>query len=303
MKLMCAPMQGFTEAPFRHFHAGVYGAADCYFSPFLRVDHGAVRGRDLRDVTSPLNANHRLVAQVIFRDADEFSMLVRGHGAVDMNLGCPFPLQTRRGRGAAMVARRDVLEEVADLMAGMPDVTFSVKMRLGMTDPTEWRETVDVLNRMALTHVTVHPRVASQQYSGGLHLDAFESLAGELRHPVVFNGDLDSVVAIGEIAARYPWLHGVMAGRGLLARPSLFAEWRSGREWSRDERLQGICRLHEGVYGHYRSCLCGDSQILSKIKPFWDYLGGEIDRKVMKSIRKAGSVAGYETAVAALQWG
>ena len=41
-------MQGFTEAPFRHFHAGVYGAADCYFSPFLRVDHGAVRGRDLR---------------------------------------------------------------------------------------------------------------------------------------------------------------------------------------------------------------------------------------------------------------
>jgi tRNA-dihydrouridine synthase len=51
MKLMCAPMQGFTEAPFRHFHAGVYGAADCYFSPFLRVDHGAVRGRDLRDVS------------------------------------------------------------------------------------------------------------------------------------------------------------------------------------------------------------------------------------------------------------
>ena len=90
MKLMCAPMQGFTEAPFRHFHAGVYGAADCYFSPFLRVDHGAVRGPGSARCHIAAHANHRLVAQVIFRDADEFSMLVRGHGAVDMNLDARF---------------------------------------------------------------------------------------------------------------------------------------------------------------------------------------------------------------------
>ena len=50
--IYAAPLQGFTEAPFRHFHAAIYGCqgqADAYFSPFLRIDHGEVRPRDIRE--------------------------------------------------------------------------------------------------------------------------------------------------------------------------------------------------------------------------------------------------------------
>ena len=62
-RLMAAPLQGYTEAPFRHFHAEIYGGGKSltYFSPFLRIEKGSVRPRDLRDITSPLNANHRLI--------------------------------------------------------------------------------------------------------------------------------------------------------------------------------------------------------------------------------------------------
>ena len=96
-RLMAAPLQGYTEAPFRHFHAEIYGGGESltYFSPFLRIEKGSVRPRDLRDITSPLNANHRLIPQIIFRDATEFRTLTSavrsaGHSHLDLNLGCPF---------------------------------------------------------------------------------------------------------------------------------------------------------------------------------------------------------------------
>lgn len=298
-------MQGQTDAPFRHFHAGVYGAADGYFTPFLRIEHGEVRRRDLRDISSPLNANHRLVPQVIARDRQEFERLAdaaieAGHREIDLNLGCPFPLQTRRGRGAALIANRAALADIAKAMTARPDIKFSVKMRPGLSSPEEWRQTIDIINAMPLCRLTIHPRLATQQYGGELLMDEFAAMAAASSHPVVYNGDISIPADIDRIASAYPTIEGIMAGRGLLARPSLFAEWQSGREWDADERLAHILRLHAGVYRHYADTLCGDTQILSKIKPFWEYLEWEIGHKPAKAIRKAGSLAKYEAAVASI---
>lgn len=70
-------MQGYTDAPFRHYHSEIYGGGDTlYCSPFLRVEHGDIRRRDLRDITSPFNEGMRLLPQVIFRDVEEFTRLV-----------------------------------------------------------------------------------------------------------------------------------------------------------------------------------------------------------------------------------
>ena len=49
---------------------------------------------------------------------------------------------------------------------------------------------------------------------------------------------------------------------------------------------------------HYRETLCGDHQILSKIKPFWEYAEAEIGRKPWKMISKASNMAKYQSAVA-----
>lgn len=305
LNIYVAPMQGLTDAPFRHFHADVYGAADGYFTPFLRIDHGEVRRRDLRDISSPLNANHRLVPQVIARDRQEFERLVdavaeAGHREADLNLGCPFPLQTRRGRGAALIANRAALADIADAMTARPDIKFSVKMRPGLSSPDEWKQTIDIINTMPLSRLTIHPRIATQQYGGPLLMEVFAAMTAASSHPVVYNGDIATPADIDRIASAYPTIEGIMAGRGLLARPSLFAEWQSEREWDADERLEHILRLHAGVYRHYAGTLCGDTQILSKIKPFWEYLEGEIGHKPAKAIRKAGSLAKYEAAVASI---
>ena len=114
-KLMAAPLQGLTEAPWRSVHFRLFGEEQGdveYFTPFIRVEKGEVRKRDMRDYTSDLNAGMRLTPQIIFRDAEEWRMLVdalaeAGATRIDMNMGCPFSPHVRKGRGAGMVAHPD----------------------------------------------------------------------------------------------------------------------------------------------------------------------------------------------------
>lgn len=295
-------MQGFTQAPWRHWHAALYEPADVYFAPFMRLEHGDVRQRDLRDVTSPLNDNHNLVPQVIFRDVDELKHLVgvlrnAGFSRVDLNLGCPFPPQVNKGRGAALVGRPDMLEAVADLVNSDPSMAYSVKMRPGVKDADEWRGALPALNRMRLVHVAVHPRIARNQYSGSVDMDCFAEMADAIHHPIIYNGDIVAATGIDGVLQRFPGLEGVMVGRGLLSRPSMIEEWRSGVEWDLTKCRERILQLHSRICEYYTDTLCGDAQILSKIKPFWEYLGGLFDRKLLKHTLKSTSLASYVSAV------
>ena len=76
MKLFMAPLQGYTDAPYRLFHTEVFGGADGCFSPFLRWEKGEPARRTMRDILSPLNAETAgFVPQIIFRDAEEMRRL------------------------------------------------------------------------------------------------------------------------------------------------------------------------------------------------------------------------------------
>lgn len=305
LKLFCAPVQGHTDHAYRMIHSEVYGPADAYFTPFIRVEKGELRRRDVADFTASREAGLPVVAQVIFRNADELNILLSGLTAagadeIDLNMGCPFPLQTARGRGAATIGNRKLMEDVKRCVAAFPDVRFSMKIRLGMTSPDEWRETIDIINRLPLTHLTVHPRVARQQYGGTPDMDAFRSIFTEARVPVVYNGDLRTPADAADTDGAFPGLEGLMFGRGLLGRPSLLQEIREGEEMAPEERVERMMDFHSRLFDHYSALLCGESQVLSKIKPFWEYAEEEIGRKPWKAIRKAGTMPKYLSAVATI---
>lgn len=303
MKILFAPVQGHTDAPYRRTHAACFIPADTYYTPFIRFERGAPRQRDLRDIEPEANAGCNLVPQLIFRDADELRPLVQamreaGVKEIDINMGCPFPLQTARGRGAALAGDAAAARLVADVVSENPDMEFSVKMRLGMNDRDEWRQTLPVLNEVKLSHITLHPRVARQQYTGEVDMEAFRAFKTESANPVVYNGDILTPADFARVADEFPDLAGIMIGRGLLGRPILTDEIRSGVELSREERVAKMLDFHRRLFDFYNSTLCGDSQILSKIKPFWEYAGAEIGRKPWKAIHKASNMAKYNSAVA-----
>ena len=93
MLFLGAPLQGFTQAPWRAIHSGMFtGAVDEYFTPFMRLESGEPRKRDLRDITAGTN----LTVQIMARDAWEFAVLTEaavaaGATRIDLNAGCPTP--------------------------------------------------------------------------------------------------------------------------------------------------------------------------------------------------------------------
>lgn len=305
--IFSAPIQGLTETAWRHFHHMIYGdGITRYHTPFLRVERGEIRRRDLRDLGSDFNRDIRLTPQIILRDLREFRMLCdavaeAGYRQIDINMGCPFPPQVHHGRGAGMIANTELLAALGDEMRGRySGIEFSLKMRLGVESPDEWRVSADAVNALPLSHVTVHPRTARQQYQGELWLDEFAALLAGSAHPVIYNGDITHPSHIDDILSRYPSLAGVMIGRGLFSRPSIVAEWLAGEEWDEARRYEALMRLHSMVYGHYRDTLSGDAQVLGKVKPFWEYLAPSLDRKAMKAIKKATSLRKYEEGVRAI---
>ncbi len=302
-----APIQGHTDAPYRHFHALGYGAETNYYTPFIRLEHGELRNRDIKDFTSELNEVTHIVPQIIFRDNDELTALVKkvkenGASEIDLNMGCPFPLQTGHGRGAATVANEALAKAVTDTVNENSDIKFSVKIRLGLNNPDEWEKLLPYLNQVELTHISVHPRVAKQQYGGELDLVQFSRILQESKNPVVYNGEIHTPQNIDEILNKFPEVSGIMIGRGLIARPSLIKEYLSGKEWNREKRVEEMLKFHRTLLDYYSSKLCGDIQILSKIKPFWEYAEEEIGRKPWKAIKKASNIAKYHSAVASIDF-
>lgn len=305
MKYLFAPVQGHTDAPYRHFHNEVYGDLSpevTFFTPFIRLENGGIRNRDMKDVDSNLNDGITTVPQIIFRDREELKTLVeilkaKGEKRIDLNMGCPFPLQTGHGRGAATIANKSICNAVEETVSENPEIIFSVKMRLGMSDPDEWRILLPALNRISLSHITVHPRVARQQYGGVIYLDQFRDILEKSNNPVIFNGDLNTPQDIKDIQLRFKEISGIMTARGILGRPSLIAE-AAGEEWDSSVRIERMLRFHRALFNYYSENLCGDSQILSKIKPFWEYAEEEIGRKAWKAIKKSTNIAKYNSAVA-----
>lgn len=178
-----------------------------------------------------------------------------------------------------------------------PELGFSVKMRLGWECADEWRPLLPLLNAAPLRRIVLHPRIGKQQYKGEVDLAAFTAFYEECAHPLVYNGDLLTVEDIRKVDEEFPRLEGVMLGRGLLANPALAWEYANGTVFSPDELYEKVKALHARLLQYYEAHLQGEVQLLSKMKPYWEYLLPDADRKIKKAIKKATTMDKYLTAV------
>lgn len=298
-----APLQGYTDNAYRNVHNAVFGGIEAYYTPFIRIERGELRKKDVREALPENDTTGRLVPQIIVRDVDEFCFLVdklceMGHNRIDVNMGCPFPMQTHKGRGAGLLSNQKKAEEVLEAINATKDIDFSIKMRLGNDSSEDCLNLLPSLNETRLAHVTMHPRIATQQYKGEVDLDVFSRFVSECRHDVIYNGDLTTIEDVKRIEDMFPGVKGVMIGRGLLMRPSLAMEYTAGELVSDEKLLKMVLRMHNELFEEYSGILQGDGHLLMKMKTFWEYLESVIGRKQYKLIKKAINMAKYNTALA-----
>ena len=297
-----APLQGYTDDAFRRIHHQLAGGIHTYYTPFVRMEGGGVRSKDMRDIRPEFNEGVPVVPQIIVKSMKEFEYLVKvveekGYTRIDVNMGCPFPMQAKHGRGAGLLAHTDVVSEMTQAMAGMKHLSFSVKMRLGWEDKDEWRPVLDMLNEIPLHQVTLHPRIGTQQYKGETDMEAFAEFYKQCKHPLIYNGDVKTLEDIRTLETKYPDLAGIMIGRGLLARPSLAAEYASGKEMTEDARRRLLHDLHDRLKAHYETTVNSEAQLHARLRLFWEYMEEELGRKLYKKLMKAGNLKNYMAAV------
>lgn len=302
LPLYFAPLQGYTEDIYRRTHLKAVGGVEAYFTPFIRLEHGELRSKDLRDIRPEFNVGVPVIPQLIARDGEELKKLLEylkpfGYKRLDINMGCPFPLQTRHGRGCGILPHPDKVQELMDVVKQHPDLEFSVKMRLGLENEEEWKEVLPLLNDAPLKMITLHPRIGTQQYKGTVHTQQFAAFMDTCKHPLVFNGDVKSVEDIERLQTEFPKLAGIMIGRGLLARPTLAYEYRNNVTFSEGKVIQVIRNMHEDILAHYDQIIPGELQRLNKVRTYWEYMEETLGRKAWKKVMKAGNLKNYLEAV------
>ena len=297
-----APVQGYTDYTYRSLHANTFGGVTTYTTPFLRLESNAVRNKDLNDILPANNHDVPVVPQLIASNSDELNRLAdliqqNGYTRIDINMGCSFPLQTRLMRGAGMLPHPDHVASLLEAMAARPEVTWSVKMRLGMEDPTECLALLPLLDKAPLHHITLHPRTGRAGFVGPCDEEAFAAFAARSSHPVWWCGDLLTLQDLAHIEATFPQMTDVMIGRGLLARPSLAAEYAEGAEWSEEKLRQYGMAMHDAMYDIMSKRLQGPAQLLARMQAFWEYQTEPWPKKYIKAIMKAKDIIRYKDAM------
>lgn len=303
MKIYSAPLQGFTEAVWRNVHSTVFGGIDNYYTPFLRFEHGEIRSKDIRDIERKNNSVDNLVPQIIAATPDEMHPLMEllaneGYVHADINMGCSFPLQVRKRHGAGLLPYPSMVAELMHATTAYTGFSFSVKMRLGWESKNEWRELIPILNDTPLTHITMHPRLGIEQYKKPVDIEAFAEFLNACKHPIIYNGDITSLGDIQRVEQQFPKLAGIMIGRGLLANPALGIEYNQGHELTNSELCRLVQAMHDGMFQQLVPRLQGNTQILTKMKPYWEYLLPAIPKRLRKPILKATTIEKYRSAVA-----
>ena len=302
MKIYSAPLQGFTEAVWRNVHGEVFGGIDGYYTPFLRYEHGEIRSKDIRDIERKNNSASNLVPQIIAATPQEMHPLLEliageGYTRVDINMGCSFPLQMRKRHGAGLLPHPDLVADLMKEVAQHHEFSFSVKMRLGCNSKDEWKELMTILNDAPLRHVTMHPRLGIEQYKKPVDVDAFGEFYAACKHPVIYNGDLGTLADIHRVEQQFPDLKGIMLGRGLLANPALGLEYHNGLQSDSKELAVLVRTMHDAMLRHLTPRLQGNTQFLSKLKPYWEYLLPDMPKRDKKAILKATTIEKYIHAV------
>lgn len=292
-----APLQGYTDGVYRSIYDMLFGHVDYYYTPFIRKEKDdSYRRRDIRDLEQ--NKLSNLVPQILPGSAEEMrdmSLYVSslGYNRIDINMGCPFPPIVGQKRGCGLLRQKETVSEILSVVDEMKNITFSVKVRLGWESPNELFSLAEILNKHLLCHVAVHARTGKQQYKGECDKESFKQFSELCRIPLVYNGDILSLSNIEEIEKEFPFLKGIMIGRGLLSDPTLLMQL-----YGIESSSKMLSVFHEKLYQAYLEQLQGgEHQVLTKMKTYWEYFLPNAEHRLLKKIQKAYSLSAYKEAV------
>jgi nifR3 family TIM-barrel protein len=236
--VVLAPMAGVTNYPFRavckRFGAGLYVSEMINARPLVDGREKTLKLAGFGPDESPRSlqlygTDPHYISEAVKRLVAEGSV-----DHLDMNFGCPVPKVTRKGGGAAIPLKPNLLRNIVRAaVAGAGNIPVTIKFRLGINlDYLTYLTAGRIAEDEGCAAVGLHARTAAQLYNGRANWQAIADLKRAVSIPVLGNGDIweaeDALRMMRETGC-----DGVIVGRGCLGRPWLFrdlADVFNGRE-------------------------------------------------------------------------
>ena len=302
--IILAPMRGITTMHYRKAFMHHFQGLDAVMAPFIpTVSAEKINPKLLRDVLPENNSGLPLIPQLIGNNAADFvnmakALHARGYAEVNWNLGCPHKPIRNKQRGSGLIAHPERVDALLETICAESPCTISVKVRLGVSDPSELMNLIPVLNRYPLSEVIVHPRTAEQMYDGKANLGAFALAFQELTRPVCYNGDINDLKSFQTLDKCFPSLGRFMLGRGLLTNPFLCEMIKSGNPIT-ENAIERLKKFHDEVVNNYQTVIDGDVPMLGKMKEFWAYPAQHLSngRTFFKKVKKCHRLSTYQEIV------
>lgn len=304
--LSLAPLHGVTGQAFRRAFFTHFAGFDEAVAPFIPATAEArLSEKQFRDLLPREAEGPTIVPQILCNDAESFvataeALAGAGYAEVDWNLGCPYPMVANKKRGSGLLPHPELIDSILSEALPRIRVPVSAKIRLGRESSRELDALIPVLNKHSLSRVIVHPRIGTQMYEGKVDLAGFARAAAELRHPVVYNGDITSASGWAALAERFPGIGAWMIGRGALANPFIALDIKGLPR--PDRPLEVLESFHDDLYASYSDLLHGPRHALDKMKELWGFMapGFAESGRVIKRIGRANGTYEYEEAVRAV---
>lgn len=294
MRYYFAPLEGLTDSTFRRLHHKYFPGADRYYTPFFSPTiHRALTPKEARELPPAESVNYSAVPQLLTKVPEDFLWMASqckdlGYEEVNLNLGCPSGTVTAKGKGSGMLKDLDALERFLDGIFSYKPIPISIKTRIGFTSPEEFPALLDLFNRYPIKELTIHPRVRSQFYSGEPDMDAFTYAVENSKNPLCYNGDLQKLSDVEALRQRFPKIHSVMIGRGLLADPGMLTQGGTNK------------KALEAFFGElleaYLVAFGGSRNAMFRLKEHWHFLIGRFENseKLGKRLRKTTDLGEYK---------
>lgn len=230
--VVLAPMAGITNAPFRTLCREFSGGKGIFVSEMITTRALVERdAKTMRLIHFDASEKPRSI-QLYGVDPETVGRAVRmivdedlaDH--IDLNFGCPVPKVTRKGGGAAMPYKRNLMRAILrEAVGNAGPLPVTMKMRKGIDDDhMTYLEAGRIAVDEGVTAIALHGRTAAQHYGGTADWDSIARLKESVPEiPVLGNGDIwsaeDAVRMVRETGC-----DGVVVGRGCLGRPWLFGD-------------------------------------------------------------------------------
>jgi len=218
-----APMVRYSKLPFRQLVRS-YGVTVAY-TPMILADvfRNSSEGRDneFRTTLEDIPVVVQFAASNPKDLADAAEMVAKYANGVDLNCGCPQKWAIHEHIGAYLMDCPELVRDMVRQVKGRVNIPCSVKVRI-LPDQKKTLDYIRMVESSGVDFITVHGRTKKQKSTEPCDWDTIKLIKETVSVPVLGNGSIFSRADADKYIAE-TGIDGVMAGRGLLMNPALFA--------------------------------------------------------------------------------